>query len=500
MEDHGLIPLPVFLSVSEGRLPVRAEITVTGDSFFSGEMKLAMMLLNGILPSGGTDAGVHISCIRSPSPLREEEYSLITSASGVRIVSDSRSGMYRGLQRFRQLMLSARPENDFTVPFLEIRDAPRFSWRGFMLDTSRHFYSVDFIKKMIDVASLHMMNTFHWHLTDDQGWRLPVAGYPLLTEIGSFRHDRRIILETLEGGWYSESQIEDIVRYAGQRHVQVVPEVDLPGHASAILAAYPHLGCTGGPYRVEDRFGVFEDILCVGNPDIIPFFESIFDTLTRLFLSPYVHIGGDEVPKTCWDACPSCQAKRESLGLDETSHLQNWVTSLLAEMLRKRGKTAIGWDEVLEGSDQFPLPENLVVMSWRGREGGIAASEKGHRVIMSPLTDGCYLNFRHQDSREEPGHLGVTTVTQSYSFEPVPRDMTDTQEQLVLGGQCNMWSEVIYASRIAEYMFFPRLCAIAEALWSPKESRSINSFSRRMAIHRMRLDALDVRYYTGSFS
>jgi hexosaminidase len=361
-----------------------------------------------------------------------------------------------------------------------------------MLDCSRCFYSVPFIRKLIDALSLHHISLFHWHLTDDQGWRLPVPAYPLLTEIGSRRLDMRRG-KYLEG-FYSRDEIRDLVAYAAARHVEVVPEIDLPGHASAILAAYPGLGCTGGPYRVEDRFGIFEDVLCAGNDEIFTLAAAIFDTLGELFPSQYVHIGGDEVHFNRWDGCPKCGKRLAETGLGEGRELQSWITVKLAGMLKERGKIAIGWDEVLEDSARYPLPEDVVVMSWRGVKGGLEAIRRGRRVIMSPNTAGCYLDYKHSDSPEEPGQLGVSRISQLYGLDPLAGIDAEARS-FVLGAQANLWSELLYAGKFAEYMIFPRICALAENLWSG--NAGLDDFSRRLAEHRGRLDALGLLQYRG---
>jgi hexosaminidase len=307
------------------------------------------------------------------------------------------------------------------------------------------------------------------------------------------------------GGFYTETEIRGIVSFAAERHIEVVPEIDLPGHTSAILAAYPGLGCTGGPYRVEDRFGIFEDTLCAGNDNIFPLAEAVFDTLAELFPSRYVHIGGDEVLFNRWAECPKCRKRLNELGLSEAPQLQSWITSRLVQMLQKRGKTAIGWDEVLENTEKFPLPADLIVQSWRGKEGGNKATALGHRVIMSPLTNGCYLDYRPINRPEELGRLGICTIAQGFSLDPVTEEMDEAAASLVLGGQGNLWSEIIYAGKIAEYMIFPRICAIAEALWSqrkPKQKESLTTpdlaeFAERLAVHQSRLDKLGLLQYRG---
>jgi hexosaminidase len=425
-----------------------------------------------------------------------EAYQLEILPDEIRLSAETAAGIYRGLQTLRQLFLSGYHEGALSIPCGIIKDKPRFPWRGFMLDCSRYFYSVEFIKKLLDALSLQHINIFHWHLTDDQGWRLPVRQYPLLTEIGSKRRDHRLH-DKFTGGFYTGAEIRDVVSYAAERHIETVPEIDLPGHTSAILAAYPGLGCTGGPYRVEDRYGIFEDVLCAGNDGIFPLAEALFDTLAELFPSKYVHIGGDEVLFNRWAECPKCKKRLGELGLEKPAQLQSWITARLAGMLQQRGKTAIGWDEVLENTEQFPLPGDLIVMSWRGRKGGDEAVSRGHRVIMAPLTDGCYLDYKHIGLPEEPGQLGVNTIAQCFNLNPITAEMDEAAASLVLGGQGNLWSEIIYAGKIAEYMIFPRICALAETFWSANKDRNIEDFGKRLEIHQQRLDKLGLLQYRG---
>jgi len=428
-----------------------------------------------------------------------EAYKLTISKENITLQADTTAGMFNGEQTLRQLILSEYNDGSLTLPCAEITDYPRFSWRGFMLDCSRYFYSVPYIKKMLDAISLHHINRFHWHLTDDQGWRLPVAKYPLLTEIGSRRQDRRLPWINCKCEFYSKEEIKEVIDYAKCRNIEVIPEVDLPGHASAILASYPGLGCTGGPYRVEDRFGIFEDVLCAGNDQIFDFITAVFDTLAELFPSKWVHIGGDEVLFNRWEECPKCKKRLAELALEKPSQLQSWITNKMILLLQERGKTAIGWDEILEDSQKFPLPKDTIIMSWRGAEGGIKASKSGHNVIMSPNTEGCYIDYKHTNDPEEIGRtLGTCSVFDSYSMNPVTPKMTEEESSLILGGQCNLWSEVIYAGKIAEYMIFPRLCAIAEAVWTPFEQKDFDDFSQRLIVHRKRLDALDINQYRGA--
>jgi hexosaminidase len=424
--------------------------------------------------------------------LKGEAYTLALEPETITIRAGTGAGAYRALQAIRQLLLS-----NAEIPCAFIEDKPQFAWRGFMLDSSRYFYSVPFIKKLIDALSMHHINIFHWHLTDDQGWRLPIPEYPLLAEIGSKRVERRLSGEPYTGGFYAESDIREIAAFATARHIEIVPEVDLPGHASAILAAYPGLGCTGGPYRVEDRFGIFEDVLCAGNNEIFDLADAVFNALARLFPSKYVHIGGDEVRFNRWSACPKCKKRLAETGLSTPRELQSWITVKLVEKLAEKGKIAIGWDEVLEDSQKYPLPKELAVMSWRGAEGGKAAVKRGHPVIMSPNTQGCYFDYRNADEVEEPGQWGVSTAFQAYTMNPL-EDMSQAESSLVLGAQCNLWSELIYAGKIAEYMIFPRIAAFAENVWSSPEKKDFQNFERKLAAHRARLDKLGVNQYRGS--
>ncbi|GHV17110.1 hypothetical protein FACS189493_4140 [Spirochaetia bacterium] len=490
MGEFAIVPRPVSVQYDSGTFQCRGIPAIAGDRSFQNEIDVFAGQLREILGEAGDQAKITLT--RDAVGLApEESYRLRITPEGITLNAASGAGIYHGLQTLRQLFLSAPTEGgSLTIPCGIIEDHPRFPWRGFMLDCSRYFYSVAFIKKLLDRLSLHHINIFHWHLTDDQGWRLPVKEYPLLTEIGARRQDHRL-KDAYTGGFYTEDDIRDLVAFAAERHIEVVPEVDLPGHASAILAAYPGLGCTGGPYRVEDRFGIFDDVLCAGNDGIFPLAEAVFNTLAELFPSRYVHIGGDEVRFGYWEQCPKCRARLKALGLSAFGELQSWITSRLAGMLKERGRIAIGWDEVLENTEKFPLPDDLVVMSWRGREGGITAANLGHRVIMTPNTEGCYLDYKQGDDPEEPGQLGAATLERSYAMDPLPPGMT-VPEDLILGGQGNLWSELIYAGKIAEYMIFPRICALAEGFWTPRGDKDFADFQRRLPVHQSRLDRLGV--------
>jgi len=491
-----VIPNPVSITYTEGFFKCSGLPLIKGDDKeFADEIKLFSDQF-----ADNEERKAIVYCRKNAGISHNEGYNMVISKEAVHIDASSSAGIYHGLQTLRQLIISEFKNGELVLPCAEITDYPRFSWRGFMLDSSRYFYSIPFIKKMIDLISMHHMNRFHWHLTDDQGWRLPVDGYPLLTEIGACRKDRRFTWKTFKSEFYTEEEIREVVKYASVRHVEVVPEVDFPGHASAILASYPGLGCTGGPYRVEDRFGIFEDVLCAGNDQLFNLAAASFDSLFKLFPSKWVHIGGDEVKFNRWEECPKCQKRLEELELEKPQELQSWITQKLVQMLAERGKTAIGWDEVLDDSENFKLPKETVIMSWRGSEGGIRASGLGHSVIMSPNTEGCYLDYKHFNTHEEPGQLfeGSASVYKSYSMEPVPPAIKNEDSSLILGAQGNLWSELIYAGKIAEYMIFPRLCAISESVWTSKENRDFDDFSKRLEVHKERLDLLGVNQYRGA--
>jgi len=505
MKNYSIVPQPVSVKYLNGSFNCSGLPRMEkGDAFQSEEQIFIEQLRQVWGDAAFGDKGfIRIEQTADPSAEKfrhtEESYRIKILPEGITLSAGAEAGAYRGLQVLRQLFLSGFSDGLLSIPCGEIEDQPRFPWRGFMLDCSRYFYSIEFIKKLLDALSLQHINIFHWHLSDDQGWRLPVASYPLLTEIGSRRQEHRLN-DRFSGGFYTEAEIRGIVSFAAERHIEVVPEIDFPGHASAILAAYPGLGCTGGPYKVEDRLVIFEDVLCAGNDGIFPLAEAVFDTLLELFPSRYVHIGGDEVLFNRWAECPKCRRRLTELGLTEAPQLQSWITSRLVQMVHKRGKTAIAWDEVLENTEKFPLPDDVIVQSWRGKEGGNKATALGHRVIMSPLTNGCYLDYKTIDQPEELGRLGVCTIAQGFMFDPVTEEMDEAAASLVLGGQGNLWSEIIYAGKIAEYMIFPRICGIAETLWSqrkPKAAPDLAEFAERLAVHQSRLDKLGLLQYRG---
>jgi hexosaminidase len=431
--------------------------------------------------------------------LPSEDYVLDIAAAGARARAGSYEGAVRAASTLRQLFLSEGP----ILPAMRIEDGPRFAWRGAMLDCSRNFFRVDFLERFIDLISLHKFNRFHWHLTDDQAWRLEIASHPEIAQLGSIRQDRRYGIEKLKTGSYSREDVRRVVAFAAERGIVVVPEIETPGHVLALLASHPELSCRGAPaggaFLPEDRYGIFEDVLCAGEEKVFDLLADIYDEVASLFPGPWVHAGGDEVLKARWSACPRCRARMEKEGLRsgdgslDSEFLQGWFMNRVALMLAERGKRMIGWDEILGPG----LRKDAIVMSWRGAEGGIKAAREGYDAVMSPQTNACYLDHKHLDLEEEPGNLGVCTVEDSYLFDPVPPGLSAAEGAHIQGAQANLWTEFMYFGRNVEYMAFPRLCALAEVYWSPKEKRDFDSFAKRLGAHGSRLDLLGVGRYRG---
>lgn len=425
-----------------------------------------------------------------PSIANKEGYVLTTTPEGININGQTENGVFYGIQTIRKSIPAEAKEATILIPAGEIKDEPRFSYRGMHLDVGRHFFPKEFMKKYIDLLALHNMNTFHWHLTDDQGWRIEIKKYPKLTEIGSQRSRTVIGRNTQEydntpyGGFFTQEEAKEIVKYAQERYITVIPEVDLPGHMLAALAAYPEMGCTGGPYEVCPRWGIFEDVLCIGNDQTMQFLKDVMNEIIEIFPSKYVHIGGDEAPRTRWEKCPKCQARIKTEGLKaDKNHtaedrLQSYCMTRIEEFLNSKGRQIIGWDEILEGD----VAPNATVMSWRGMEGGIKAAQLGHDVIMTP-TSFCYFDYyQTADTKDEPlGIGGYVPIEKVYSLEPVPAVLTEEQSKHILGAQANLWTEYIHSSEHVEYMVLPRMAALAEVQWTQPEKKDFKDFTKRLA-------------------
>lgn len=435
------------------------------------------------------------------APDNEEHYDLNSNSNSISISGDSYAGTFRGVQTLIQL-LPVKNAASLQIPSVSVSDQPRLKYRGLMLDVARHFFSVDFVKKYIDFIALHKMNRFHWHLTDDQGWRIEIKKYPQLTETGAYR-DGTIIGRypgtgndnVRYGGFYTQDEIRDVIEYAAKRHITIIPEIEMPGHAKAALATYPYLGCTGGPYEVKQTWGIEEDVFCAGNDSVFTFLENVLDEVMTLFPSEYIHIGGDECPKVRWKTCPKCQKRIKDNNLKDEHELQSYFVHRMEKFVNSKGKKIIGWDEILEGG----LAPNATVMSWRGEKGGIDAAKQNHDVIMTP---GTHVYLDHSQSKKDDSLTigGYTSVQKVYSYEPVPRELNNEQKKHVLGAQGNLWTEYITNPGKVEYMIFPRLTALSEVLWTPAALKNWSDFEKRLNVQFKRYDLWNVHYSRALFT
>lgn len=439
--------------------------------------------------------------------LAPEAYLIDISTSSLRVEASSDAGFLYALQSLAQLFPPAwfgSKKVALKLPCVRISDAPRFAYRGVHLDPCRHFWTVEETKRYLDIAAMFKVNRLHWHLTDDQGWRIEIKKYPRLTEVGAWRAETCVKKQwdpfvgdgTPHGGWYSQDEIRDIISYAEGLGITIIPEVDLPGHMVAALAAYPELGCTGGPYKVREYWGVSDDLLCVGQEKTFTFLEEVLSEIVELFPSEYIHIGGDECPKGVWKECPRCQARIKALGLKDSEHataeqyLQNYVTSRIQKFLAGKGRKIIGWDEILEGE----LAPGATVMSWRGATGGIEAAHKGFDVIMAP-NNYCYLDYyQGQERDKEPfGIGGYVPLDLAYSFDPF--DQLDEEAKAhILGVQANLWTEYISEFDHLTYMLLPRLCALSEVQWCHEGSLDWTRFNKSLDHTFAILDQMGVMY------
>lgn len=499
--DYNVIPQVQNLSVKDGDVYVfdssRKLVYDNQDSRRSLEL-FAQDLeeLVGIRPSvaAGTseDAKDNVYFTLGLQDGRKEAYSINVSSDGILVRAVSPEGIYRAT---RTLLKSVGTEKTSSVEFpsAEVSDWPRFGYRGLMLDVSRHFSDVEMVKRTIDMLALHQLNMFHWHLTDDQGWRIEIKSHPELTEVGAWRDDTvvgRYLGGTdyptdgkRHGGFYTQEQIREIVAYAKERYIEIIPEIDLPGHTSAVLAAYPQLGCEDKEYKVANRWGVIRDVLCAGNPASLDLFKDIMGEVCELFPGKYIHLGGDECVKDRWKACPKCQKKIRELGLKDGSryskedYLQSWFMGEVASFVQSKGKRVIGWDEILEG---VPM-DNSVIMSWRGTEGGITAARMGHDVVMTPTSDMYFDQSQTLASQlEEIPVGGFINVMKVYSYEPIPASLTPEQQKHILGCQANVWCEYMPEERIRQYQMLPRLAALSEVQWTMPERKNYKDFLKRL--------------------
>jgi hexosaminidase len=438
---------------------------------------------------------LHIDSTAVP---QKEGYQLIVSKNGVSIKGHDNSGLFYGVQSLIQLL--KQQDGLLKIPFCEITDYPRFGYRGMHLDVGRHLFPVSAIKKWIDVLALYKINSFHWHLTEDQGWRIEIKKYPKLQQISSMRNETLIGHKRASphkfdgkpyGGFYSQEEIREIVNYSAERHITVIPEIEMPGHAQAALAAYPQIGCAGGPYQTATYWGVFNDVFCAGKEETFQFLEQVLTEVMDLFPSTYIHIGGDECPKTSWKSCPDCQQRMKTEHLKNEEELQSYFIRRMEKFLNAHGKKIIGWDEILEGG----LAPSATVMSWRGLEGGIAAAKQHHDVIMTP-EKYVYLDYYQSlYPGEQIAAGGYTPLKRVYDYEPVPAELSAEESKYIKGVQANIWTEYINTPEKAEYMMFPRMFALAEIAWSQKSARNYTGFLSRLKSQEILLKQLNLNYF-----
>ena len=502
-QDISIIPKPVHLVQREGNFIItkNTAIVIMNDA----DLQTAEFLNSYLKKFYGFELPVKKQAVKNSilintklSNTGKDAYTFESSAEGVSITGATYPGTFYGMQTLIQL-LPVEKSSSLKISSVTIEDEPRFVHRGMLLDVGRYFFPVEFVKKCIDYAALHKMNYFHWHLTDDLGWRIEIKKYPNLTNVGAWRNKTNIFQFTDStagsehyGGYYTQEEIKEIVQYAKDRYITVIPEIEMPAHSLAALVSYPELGCTGGPYAMPAKWDTYKEIFCAGNENTFKFIENVLDEVIELFPSPYIHIGGDECIKDRWKACPKCQARIKNENLKDEHELQSYFIRRVEKYVNAKGKTLIGWDEILEGG----LAPNAVVMSWRGESGGIAAAKDKHKVIMTP-SEYCYLDYPQKENEENvQDWMRLTTLEKVYSYEPVPKELNEEESRYVLGGQGNIWTEFISNPARAEYMMFPRFTALSEVLWSPKNERNLNDFTERLKIQFKRYDLWRVNYCT----
>lgn len=507
-QNISIIPQPVHFEAKGGTFSInKNSVIVAADphdrkaaDFFNDYLQEFYGFKLNLSQKAGNNS-IHLNS-RKNSTNSKDSYTLKVGKNRVRIDGDTHAGTFYGIQSLIQLLPvpergTASQLSELKIPVVSIQDEPRFTYRGMHLDVGRHMFPVSFIKKYIDYIALHKMNYFHWHLTEDQGWRIEIKKYPKLTQSGAYRKGTIIGRypgtgndSTHYGGFYTQDEVREIVQYASDRHITTIPEIEMPGHASAALAAYPFLGCPGtGPYKVEETWGIFDDVYCAGKDSTFRFLQDILDEVMPLFPSKYVHIGGDESPKANWKICHLCQKRIKEEGLKDEHELQSYFIQRIEKYVNAKGKTIIGWDEILEGG----LAPNAIVMSWRGEAGGIEAARQKHQVIMTP---GSHVYFDHSQSQREDSVTigGYTSIDKVYSYEPIPKELSAEEGQYVMGAQGNVWTEYMHSPAKVEYQIFPRMSALSEVLWSPKQSRDWKNFQRRLPQQFRRYDLWGANY------
>lgn len=501
-EGINIVPKPLELTQKEGSFTINDKTKII---VLSPELKqIAENFVKKISTSTGyqlavvedqqSQSNAIVVSLDKIDQLNNEGYLLESSTEGVTVKGNTREGVFYGLQTILQLLpaeiesASVVKDVAWEVPFVSIKDEPRFKWRGVHIDICRHFFPVEYIKKQIDALAMFKINTIHLHLTDDQGWRIEIKKYPELTKAGATRTE----FDGSEyGGFLTQEDIKDIVAYAQEHCITIVPEIELPGHAMAALTAYPNLGCTGGPYQVRTVWGIEDEVFCAGKDETFTFLEDVINEVVPLFPGEYFHIGGDECPKGRWNACPHCKNRMKAEKLKDAHELQSYFIKRIEKTVEANGKKMIGWDEILEGG----LAPSATVMSWRGEEGGIAAANMGHDVVMTP-GDWMYFDKYQSDPKVEPVTIGGYAILEKvYGYDPIPSELPQDKHKHILGAQCNNWSEYMYSSDLAEYRLYPRLLALAEVTWTKKDQKDYKDFEKRLNNQLVRLDEHKINYH-----
>lgn len=510
--ELAIIPQPELVKLNRGNFTIKNNTTV----FCSNEDLLQVAKYMNVKISGalgfnlkskvGNGNGINLIVFdEKDASLGDEGYKLEVTKKNIRITANKANGIFYGLQTLLQMLppqiksKTLQAAIQWNIPCAEISDKPRFPWRGLMLDVSRHFFTKEEVKTYIDQLAEYKMNVFHWHLTDDQGWRIEIKSLPNLTKKGAWRAERvgdwwqrepqQKNEPTTYGGFYTHEDIKEVVQYAKERFVEIVPEIDVPGHSLATIAAYPEISCTQTVKNVNvgnKFYTVDENSLCVGNEQTFEYLDKIFTEVAALFPSEYIHVGGDECFKGFWSKCPKCQKRIHDENLKNTNELQSYFIKRMEKILQAKNKKLIGWDEILEGG----LAPNATVMSWRGMKNGIKAAKEGHKVIMTP-TKNCYLDLYQGEPSVEPATYSMCRLQDSYNFEPVPDEV---DPKLILGGQGNLWSEAVPNFWHAQYMTWPRGWALSEVFWSSKENKNWASFVKRVEKHFVRADFGKINY------
>ena len=500
--NYNVVPLPKSVVMAKGlpfNLTNATTIVYEGTNpemkrnarFLSEYIQQASGIKTTVLDKRDKKAAAIVLTI-DPKVTGAEAYRLSVNNKQVTIAASTPAGVFYGIQTLRKSLPVQTTGEAITLPAVTVADAPRFGYRGMMLDCARHFFPLSFVKKFIDILAMHNMNVFHWHLTEDQGWRLEIKSHPELTTKSSMRsgtvigHNATVDDSIPHGGFYTQQEAREIVEYARQRHITVIPEIDMPGHMLAALAAYPELGCTGGPYEVGHRWGVYKDVLCLGKESTYKFVQDVIDEVVEIFPAKYFHIGGDESPTVMWEKCPKCLQKAKDENTD-IKHLQQYFTNRVEKYLNGKGKSIIGWDEILEGK----INQSATIMSWRGVEPGLKAAKQGHDVIMTPSSHVYFDHYQAKDTKHEPDAIGgCSPVEKVYSYEPLPDTLSAEAKSRIKGVQANLWTEYIPFTTQAEYMVLPRMAALAEVQWTPVAKKNFDDFSKRA----LRLSDLYDRY------